>query len=287
MEDPGVHPWAEWQRRGVTRSALRQGLRNGRFTQVNHGWYAVGGAEPDAVEAVRRGGALSCLPALARHNVWIPPHHQKLHVRGGHRAHAAHPGRYCRQFGRPEPVLAAIDDPLTALRHALRCLDPEGITVVCDSLLNTSLRAMSGEPIAEILTPTEVESAFHGAPGYIRRCLDLCDARAASGTETMVRLRLRSKRVKVDLQVEIPEVGHVDLLAGDRLIIEADSLTYHLGPAAFRADRHRDQQAAHQGLLHMRLTYEDVVYEWRRTEEIILSAIRSGHHRGPRRRKVV
>lgn len=287
MADPGVHCRQEWLRRGVTRYELIRGLREERYTQPRLGWYAIAGADPLAVEAVRKHGALSCLSALALHQVWIPPQPHKLHVRGDKVAHSEHRWTYCRQFGRPQPVREAVDGPLLALRHALRCLDPEGITVVCDSLLNTSRRALEGEPVSEILTRTEVERAFEGAPAAVRRCLDRCDDRAASGTETMVRLRLRGRGVKLEPQVDIPGLGHVDLLAGDRLILEADSVAHHLSVEAFREDRRRDREAARRGLLHMRLTYEDVVYDWSQTEAAILSAIRDGHHRGPRQHKPV
>ncbi|MCV7194235.1 endonuclease domain-containing protein [Mycolicibacterium brumae] len=236
---------------------------------------------------MKRGGAVSCITALEFLGVWVPPHPPKLHIRGNDHFNRAHPDRYCQQYGAPEPVREATDEPFLALRHALRCLDHEGITVVCDSLLNISRRALAGEPVVEVLTPTEVEAAFDGAPAHIRRCLDRCDARADSGTETMIRLRLRSKRVKVEPQAAIPGVGRVDALVGDRLIIEADSVEHHLTEAGFRKDRRKDREAARQGLLHMRLTYQDVVYNWPETEAAIMSAIRDGHHRAPRRRNAV
>lgn len=169
MEDPGVHPWAEWQRRGVTRSVLRQGLRNGRFTQVNHGRHArLRRSRRDPGGEKRRRTQLSAGSRSPQRLDPAPP------------SEAARPRRSSGPRCPPWPLLPTVRQARAGVgghrrsadrsRHALRCLDPEGITVVCDSLLNTSLRAMSGEPIAEILTPTEVESAFQGAPGYIRHC---------------------------------------------------------------------------------------------------------------------
>lgn len=283
--DAGVHTWKQWQQRGVTRSQLRAGLNKGRFTRPRPGWYAVDTADPEAVEAVSRRGALSCLSVLERYGVWIPECAGGLHVRGDAQSHRLRSGRFCTQFGRPEPVRSAVDDPLTALRHALRCLDPEGITVVCDSLLNTSRRALAGDPVTEILTPTEVASAFHGAPNRVVDCFNRCDDRAESGTETMIRLRLRSRNVKVNVQVPLPGIGRVDLLVGERLVVEADSVAHHTGIERYRMDRKRDQQAARLGLLHMRLTYENVVYEWAETENTIMSIVRDGLHRVPWRRR--
>ena len=284
MIDLGVGTLTEWRRHGVSHAELRRGLQLGTFTQLRRSWYAINGADPAAVEAVSKGGAIGCLSALGYHRVWMPPQPHRLHLRGNGHAHRIHPGRYCTQFGgRPQPVRSVLDEPLTALRHALRCLDPEGITVVCDSLLNTSRRALAGEPVTEILTAAEVASAFEGAPARIVACLHRCDARAASGTETMVRLRLRSRNVKVIVQAHVPGLGHVDLLVGERLLIEVDSKQHHTGIDSYREDRRRDQVAARLGLLRMRLTYENVVYEWPQTEIGILSTVRNGHHRAPRR----
>ena len=99
----------------------------------------------------------------------------------------------------------------------------------------------------------------------------------------MVRLRLRSKKVDVGVQVHIPGYGHADLLVGERLIIEVDSKAHHIGLAEYAEDRRRDQVAAGRGLLRMRLTYENVVYGWPETERVILAAVHDGHHRAPRR----
>lgn len=280
----GVGTTAQWERAGISQTDLRRGLQHGRFTRLKRDWYAHCDADPIAIAAVSRDGAISCLSALHHYRVWLPPHAPKLHLRGNGNAHRRHPGRYCSEYvRRPQPVRSVLDDPLLALRHALRCLDPEGIVVVCDSLFNTSLRARAGHPVAEILTPTEVASAFDGAPARITACLGRCDARAASGTETMVRLRLRAKNVKVGVQVHIPGYGHADLMVGERLVIEVDSKEHHTGIESYREDRRRDRVAARSGLLHMRLTYENVVYQWPETEECILATVRAGLHRAPRR----
>ena len=285
MDDPGVHPYREWIRLGVSRADLARGLKDGRYRRLRRGWYGREGADADIVTAVTKGGALSCVSALRRRGVWVPPQFGKVHIRGDKHAGDAHPKRFCRQVGGPQPVLAAVDEPLLALRHALHCLDHESITVVCDSLLNTARRALADEPVLAILTRTEVESAFEDAPAAVRDCLDRCDDRAASGTETMVRLRLRSKGVQVQVQAPIEGLGHVDLLVGERLIIEVDSVKHHTGVQQYREDRRRDQVAATLGLLRMRLTYENVVDEWDDTLNTILSVVRQGLHRAPRHRE--
>lgn len=229
------------------------------------------------------GGSLSCTSVLRRQGVWVPPQVKTLHVRGNEKAHRAHPRRYCSQFTPPGPVTVAVDDIDVALRHALRCLDAEGIVVVCDSILNRTLRFDAGLLVPDmgsrLLTPTEVESCFTGAPIRVCRLLDRIDARAQSGTETMVRLRLRAKGVHVNVQVKIDGIGHVDLVVGNRLIIEVDGRAYHENPYSYAEDRRRDRVATKHNLLRMRLTYEDVIYNWAEAEADIMFAVREGHHR--------
>jgi len=104
-----------------------------------------------------------------------------------------------------------VDDLPTALQYAARCLDAEGLVVVADSMLNQGL--LSGE---------EIEHTLRDTPTTVQQALDRCDGRAASGLETMVRLRLQSQNIRTRLQVPIDGVGRVDLLVGRWLIIETD-----------------------------------------------------------------
>ncbi|MGV9825918.1 DUF559 domain-containing protein [Gordonia sp. NPDC003429] len=288
MLDVGVYTWAELTRNGMTQSELRRALAAGDCLRLRRGWYATRTADPLAVEAVRNGGALSCVSALSKYGVWIPPGLGELHIRGCSQSHRRWPSRFCRQFGRPESVHHAVDDPLTALRHAIRCLDHEGVIVVCDSMLNRRRRYDRGRlrSVDESLVPTaaDIRSVFDGAPRSLVTCLDRCDDRSMSGTETMVRERLRSRGIAVRVQVHIPGLGHVDLVVGDRLVVEVDSVAHHTGEVNYTEDRRRDRAAARQGYLRMPFTYEDVVYRWRETEQDILYAVHNGHHRNRRRR---
>lgn len=107
--------------------------------------------------------------------------------------------------------------------------------------------------------------------------MDRCD-RAESGIETMARYRLRAKGIRVRTQHEIPGIGRVDLLIGTRLILEVDGCRYHVDPDRFERDRERDRLAAELGYLVVRLSYQQVVYEWERAEESIMSVIRRREH---------
>lgn len=141
-----------------------------------------------------------------------------------------------------------------------------------DSLLN--LRLMSR---------TQIQDALARCRPPVNRLIERCD-RSESGTETMVRLRLKRRQVKVRPQVIIAGIGRVDLLVGDRLVIEVDSRAHHCLEDTYQRDRQRDRTLMTMGYLVIRLTYGDVVHRWPEVEPDILALIRGGAHRWPIRR---
>lgn len=247
-----------------SRSELQQLVRSGQLRRLRRGWFAGPNANPLVVSAVTAGGVLSCVSALALHGVWVPTN-DRVHVRARSAATRGDQ-RFCRQHGGPEPEETAIDDIPTALRHAVRCLEDEGVVVVCDSLLHLGL-----------MTKVGIATALQRAPGRVHNLLDRCD-RAESGTETMVRLRLRSRGIEVTAQVWIDGVGRADLLVGRRLILEIDGRMYHDGAHRFEADRQRDRNAVERGYVVIRLTYRQVLYDWPAAEAAIMEVVRRRDH---------
>ena len=71
--DIGVYSRAELQQRGLDGWQLRKQVRDGSLIRLRPGWYATETANTVVVEAVRSGGALSCVSALRHHGLWVPP----------------------------------------------------------------------------------------------------------------------------------------------------------------------------------------------------------------------
>ncbi|MGC4961637.1 DUF559 domain-containing protein [Gordonia sp. DT101] len=264
----GVASWAQLRGLDVTQSRLRRACADGDLRLLRRGWYATRSANTSVAAAVATGGVVSCVSALKIHGVWIPPGPSKMHIRGREAAHRSGKHRYCKQYAPPEREVDAVDEIRIALRHALKCLDEEGIVVVCDSILHQDL-----------LERSDLDAVFIGAPRRIRRLLDRCDANAESGTETMVRFRLRALGMRVRVQQRIIGVGRVDLLVGDRLIIEIDSVEYHdRSPEQIEKDRRRDEEAARLGYVTLRFSYQRVVHEWEQAEATVLDLVRRREH---------
>lgn len=269
-QDWGVYSAAELTRRGIDDLQRRKLCRAGRLVRLRHGWWAVPGADEDIVSAVRTGGVLACVSALEKHGAWVP-RTDSPHIRASARA---------RRSGRPVGRCSvgrggfpsAVDPADVALACASRCLPGEQFVAVCDSVLNL-----------RILTSSEVVSALANESASVRRLLERVDGSSQSGTESLVRLRLRSARIGVRTQVTIPGVGRVDLLVGRRLIIEIDSRAHHTGVEHYATDRRRDRMSVAGGYLVLRVTYEDVMYGWKEVFADISALV----HRREHQRRVV
>lgn len=102
-----------------------------------------------------------------------------------------------------------------------------------------------------------------------------------SGTETLVRLRLRALGMRVRIQAHCG-IGRVDLLVGDRLVIECHSKAHHTGVENYARDRDRDLSLVDGDYLVLTLSYEQVLLDWPRVEAVIRRRVAAGDHLWPR-----
>ena len=264
--DIGVYSRAELQQRGLGGWQLRKLVRDGSLIRLRPGWYATETADAVVVEAVRRGGALSCVSALRHHGLWVPPGYDRVHVRAS-KHNKAHGTRSCQGRGRPKPVTAAVDSIPVALDCATRCMGAEDWIVVCDSALN------SGG-----LTSAGLKSAMGPVTQRVSDLMDKCEPESQSGTESITRLRLRAAGFTVVVQPVVLGIGRVDMRVG-RLLIECDSQRHHTSLENYRNDRRRDRKALLGKWLTMRITYDDVLHGWEEILADIRSITRADRHR--------
>lgn len=257
--------WSKWR--------IERELRAGALSRVRPGWFAGSSPNEEALAAVRAGGCVSCFSALRLHGAWVPE------CKGRHVRVTRHKRRErlqrCRPFGPQPSLVGAVDSLEVAFRCALRCGSREDIVVVADSILQRRLA-----------TRDDLERWMQSAPVRVRSLLAACDERSESGTESMVRFRLRSLQIATRVQVRVMQGVRVDLLIGDRLIIECDSREHHAAAGAYENDRRRDRRLVARGYVVLRLTYRQVHDEWPEIEQQILAIVRRGDHRWPRRRKI-
>ncbi|WP_420176882.1 DUF559 domain-containing protein [Luteococcus sp. OSA5] len=253
---------------GYSQGDIRRELAAGNLLRPRRGWYALPNADAQVLRAVRAGGALTCASALAHHGAWQVDS-GTLHLRIDHNRTGGLPDgmKRCRTIGNrhARAPRRAVDHPDEALRAAWWCLGREDFLIVAESLVERRL-----------MSPAQIRLALGSGPG-VEDVLGQMD-RGESGPETVVRLRLRARRINVRAQVAIGGVGRVDLLVGERLVIEVDSRAFHTGEERYRRDRERDLRLRALGYIVVRLTYEQVMHSWPETEQALLVMIRRGDH---------
>lgn len=262
---------------GFRRSAIEKLIAQGSLIRLGGGFYGTDRTPAHVERALRRNHRITCVGALEFYGFWVPPASgaHEARRRRGHQRAAPEPAAHSVVLH--HPVLRAWPDdhpvlPLPiALEQALHCLDDDGAAIVLESGLNR-----------ELLTEPDVHVATASLSRLRRRGIFPVRRDAESGTETVVRRALERRRIAVRAQVEIPGVGRVDLLLGEKLIIECDSMTYHAAPEQYWRDRERDLVAKQIGYSVVRLTYEQVMEQWSSTLEALLVMIRRHDHRVPR-----
>ena len=113
----------------------------------------------------------------------------------------------------------------------------------------------------------------------MRSAIGTLSAFAESGSETRVRRYLERKGVTVKAQVRIDSIGRVDLVVGNSLIIECDSMAHHGSVEGYHRDRERDANALQLGYRVLRLTWEQIWLRWDETKQLLDQLTSSRFHR--------
>jgi very-short-patch-repair endonuclease len=262
---PGLLTTRLLRAHGLRTRDIRRAVAAGDLTRPRRGWYATSGTPAPVVTAARVGGRLTCLDALGFLGAWtldVPG----VHVRVSDGVAVVRlPGVHIHWTS--ERVEPGIDSVEEALATAVGCVDFRAVVIVADSLVNRGL-----------ITPVRLQAVLGLTPRG-RRVLGVHDPSAESGIETYVRLALRRHRVRVRSQVAIPGVGRVDLLVGERLVIEADGYDWHGDRAAFERDRERDRELVRRGYVVIRVSYRQVLGDLDAVMVAVLDVVRRREHR--------
>lgn len=203
------------------------------------------------VEAARLGGRLDCVSLLREAGVFVAAS-APLHIQITNGA--------SRLPMRPSHVIAHWRDTaadrcsptapwIEALAQACRCQDPRSAIATLDSAWHRGL-----------VDESDLREVFARLPSRYRALQGLLDRRSESGTETLMRLILRTLGCDIRVQQRIPGVGRVDFVVDGWLIIECDSEAHHAGWEAAKRDRRRDMAAAALGYTTIRPIAEDILH---------------------------
>lgn len=228
-------------------------------------YYATPGTDALVVAALRAGVRPTCLTAAKHHGLWVPPGDGRHAY--AHRSRPLPSGWVGHGWHQVWPEADPVASPELLIRHACTCLDPVDVAILAESALREGA-----------LDLADLATIRRTAPRDTARVLERATDLAESGTETKVRLFFQMRGVEVRPQVQIPEVGRVDLLVGRRWIVECDSRAHHTGDGRYEYDRGRDISAGALGYTTTRLTHGMVFGDWAQTTTLLLTMLRSGQH---------
>lgn len=227
---------------GVSRRRLESGLSEGSVQRVARGVYALPDADPVLIHAARHHAAPGCVTAALASGLWV--------VKAPERPHLA--ARHGRQI--PGCVVHRSNLPMTPVDivcQSLRCLSPlEGLTIAESAVKKGQVQLAA----LRARFPAAREKAMLNLIGRIR-------PQSGSIIETIARYLLEEAGLTVELQVNIPGMGHLDLFVDGVLGIEADGYAHHSSREAYREDRRRWNVTVMRGVPTLRVTFEMLVRE--------------------------
>lgn len=244
----------------TSRRKLRRAVRRGEVEHVVRGRYAL----PTATEAARAAGSLNgvtCLRSAAAHHGWElkqQPERPEVAVPRGRRVPLARRAgvRVVWMDLGVDDLAAGVTTPLRTVIDCARRLPFDEALAVADSALRC------GAVTRKELDAVRVRGAGAAA---VRRVLQHADGRAANPFESV----LRALAIEAGLAVEPQRpldlgsgVVHPDLTdVSRRLVLEADSWTFHATRSAHRRDCARYNLLVVHGWLVLRFTWEQVMLE--------------------------
>lgn len=268
----GVARTRELAAAGVDPYSLRLAVRGGALLRLREGVYATPETTESARVAVRHGGVVGCLSRVAAAGLWILVEPVALHIAvptTGRRR--PHDGCDCVIHWADSSGSGGSATLVDALAQLLGCRGEEEFFVALESAMRK--RLVRRGALARLRARLPVGR---------RWLVDFARWDADSGLESLLRLRLRAHGISLVSQVEVPGVGRVDFVLGDRLILEVDGKPNHVGASKRHKDLVRDVVAAAHGYDTLRFDYALVLHDWPIVEAAVLAKVERGLHRAHR-----
>lgn len=274
--DHGFATRKQLRTRGLTAYELKRHLERGTVIALGRSTVALPDARPAFMRAVRMQARLTCLTAAQRRGLWTLDDgrfHVAPRVHNSHFAadSSAPPAKVHWAKHPLDPIgdRIPIESAHAMLMHVARCQPLESAVAVFDSALNQGF--ISVEELRML-------ASVHGRP--LATVAAESSALADSGLESLTRVRLRFAGVPCREQVKLH--GHrVDLLVGQRLIIQLDGRQHLEDPRQLAMDREYDRMLRRMGFTVVRFSYADVVHHWDRTFTEICALMAQGAHLWP------
>ncbi len=139
------------------------------------------------------------------------------------------------------------------------------------AVLDSALNGESNDPGMKL----DLRALRGALPRRLLPVLNAADAKAEAGAESLARVRLASIGIHARPQVWITQQIRVDLLVGDRLVIEIGSKEFHADPGQYEKDHDRSAMLLALGCDLLEFTTDQVVHDWSFVEGIIIDRARA------------
>ena len=266
-QSDGIRHAEEALAAGFTRYAIGAAVAGGAVVRIRR-WLATPKAAPELRRAAAVSGRVACLSAAHHHGLWTLSD-QRTHLAVPHGASRFDAGDAAVHWGAPmiaphpfelvEPVVDAL----------VRIADCQPLDVAL-ATWESALRSRRVD--ATYLQRLRLRSTA------ARRVRDGASQLSDSGLESIPVARLR--RIGLELRQQVMIDGHpVDILIGERLVLQIDGFAFHRTAAQRERDLAQDRRLALLGYTVFRYSYADVLYRWPTVESEVRHAIAAGLHR--------
>ncbi|MCD2498733.1 endonuclease domain-containing protein [Microbacterium nymphoidis] len=251
---------------------IKRDIDAGLVRAVGRNWIAGPGVHEDLIAAARVNGRVACVTAAGLRRWWLPEsasRRQHFHLAtnspvpaGGMRMHRNQP-LVPVAHGQ---LIESIED---TLQHVAMCCDVGIASVIWESACRV-----------ERISPENLRQIAWTSP-TTRRLSTTVTGLADSGLETLLIRGLA--HLNCDLRAQAFVAGHrVDLLIGDRLIIQVDGQAFHSRAAERARDAAHDAELVLRGYTVLRFTYAQVVHDWPGVLKTVSRAVAQRRHLLPR-----
>lgn len=268
----GIAHRADLLAAGFPVALLRTFARDGGVEVIRRAWFALPSAHAHLVTAARAAGRVSCVAFARERGWWMPdgvdarPHLHKVPGTGSVRMPAGWSGvlHWTTSIGAlpARNLRTSVHD---ALAHIALCLSYDDALVLWESAAQKERISADTLRAVKWRTPAARELA-----GAVQGLSD-------SGLETTLLVPLRRWGVQIRQQVWL--AGHpVDLLIGERLVVQVDGFQFHADSASRSRDIAHDAELRLRGYTVLRFSYAQVVHNRAQVERVIGHALAQGLH---------
>lgn len=221
---------------GISDFQLKSALASGTVTRVARGVYAVPDADARLIAIRSLPAEPACATAAHFLGLWVLEPPGQPHIAVPHSR--KYPGFVCHRSAAPPTLLDTVV-------QSLRCLpDLDGL-VIAESAV-----AVKGLPLPALRQRLTGRNDVRE-----RRLVARIVPHSQSIIECMARYWLRRAGFHVESQVNIPGMGHIDLMVDGRLGIETDGAGFHMDRASFEEDRRRWNVTTRRGIPTLVVSY--------------------------------